>query len=882
MIKMTTNTIISLFLAAAEKYPDNVAFNYFDQSWQAVTYSEFLRKTRAIAAHLISSGIKKGDRIAIVSENRYEWCGSYLAVMMAGGVGVPIDAQLGANETENLLNDSGTALVFHSRKTLSNIRSTARKIGFDSPEFREICDTSVPGRYPEVSEEDLASIVYTSGTTGIPKGVMLTHRNFCSDAKAVISAGLITHGDNVLSILPLHHTYPFMCTFLVPLFLGATITYPMGMKGPELMSTMKEKGVTVLVAVPQLLELIKNGILRKFKEMPAILSSLMLSLLKASGFLRKTTGINIARAIFRKAQRAFGERFRFFASGGARLDPGIMDDLEGLGFTVLEGYGLTETSPVVTFNPISKRKPGSVGQPLPSVEISILSPSETGEGEIAIKGPMAMKGYYKNPEATAKVMHEGWFLTGDLGYQDDEGYLFITGRAKEVIVLSSGKNIYPEDVEKAYQTIPLIKEICVTGIEKGGIVESLHGVIVPDLDHARKERIGNISESLKWAMNHVALKLPPYMRLKGFTLSSEPLPKTPLGKLKRYMVKEMISKTRVEMREGKEEDIELLRDETGKAVVGCITPLLREEMPILSSDNLELDLGLDSLQRIELVVALEKAFSLKLPETFVSEVQTVRELVDRIKEFRAQGIPGIERPLWEDIFSAEIPEEERKKIGLYQGRVEWAFSAACLKLLKAFLRVFFRLEVRGVENLPPLPFIIAPNHCSNMDGFVVGASVPLSVFRKLYFQGYQAYFQGWLPSLFARLAHVIPIDPETFLSRALQLSSYVVKKNRALCIFPEGGRSIDGSLLRFKKGIGILAVEHNIPVVPVLIEGTFEALPRGALRPKLSKVRLTFGRPLHPSEIDLSQKPAGVDEYQFFADELRERIRRLKESPSDK
>ena len=879
---MKNNTIISLFFQAVEKYSDNVAFNYFDRSWKRVTYGEFSGKTRGIAAFLMESGIKRGDRIAIVSENRYEWCASYLAIVTAGGIAVPIDTQLGPNEIENLLIDSGAVLVFHSEKTALNVKGSARGMNFDSPEFDEICNTSLTRAQPEISEEDLSSIVYTSGTTGIPKGVMLTHKNFCSDAEAVISAGLVTHEDNVLSILPLHHTYAFMCTFLVPLFLGATITYPSGMKGPELMAAMRETGVTVLVAVPQLLELIRNSIMRKLKEAQAIISLLLLLLFRACGGLRRRTGVNLGKVVFRAAHRSFSENFRFFASGGARLAPRIMEDLEALGFTVLEGYGLTETSPVVTFNPIDKRKPGSAGKPLPSVEIMIANPSGTGEGEIAIKGPMVMKGYYKKPEATAQVMQDGWFLSGDLGYLDDEQYLFITGRAKEVIVLSSGKNIYPEDVEKEYLKIPLIKEICVTGIEKEQVVESLHGVIVPNLDHARKERIGNISDSLKWAMNHVALKLPPYMRLKGFILSSEPLPRTPLGKLKRYMVKDMISKARGERREAKEEDISLSSDETGRMVTGCITPLLREERPIHSSDNLELDLGLDSLQRIELVVALEKAFFLKLPETFASEVQTVGELVERIKEFKAQGISGIERPLWEDIFAAEIPEEERRKIGFQQGRLGWAFSAFCLKLLALFLKVFFRLEARGIENLPPAPFIIAPNHCSNMDGFVVGASVPLSVFRNLFFQGFQKYFRGWLPSLFARLAHVIPIDPETFLSRALQLSSYVLKNNRSLCIFPEGGRSIDGNLMEFKKGIGILAVEHTIPVVPALIEGTFEALPRGALRPKFSKVRLTIGKPLYPSEIDFSQKPEGIDQYQFFANELRERVKKLREVLSDR
>lgn len=876
---MTNDTIISLFLSSAEEYKDNIAFNYFDDSWKEITYGEFLIRTQGIALHLIESGIRKGDRLAIVSENRVEWCSAYFAILMAGGIAVPIDAQLGPNEIENLLNDSGTVLVFLSAKTRENVPTSVRAVSFDSLEFLEICGTYGFGSCPELDEGDVASIVYTSGTTGTPKGVMLTHKNFCSDAEALISAGVVTHEDNVLSILPLHHTYPFMCTFLVPLFLGGTITYPLGMKGPELTSTMKEKGVSVLVAVPQLLELMRNGIMKKFRETPV--SSLLFLLLELSGGLRRMTGINAGKMIFGSAHRAFGYGFRFFACGGARLDPLVMKDLEAIGFTVLEGYGLTETSPVVTFNPATKRKAASVGTPLPSVELRISNPSDTGEGEIAIRGPMVMKGYYNKPDATAEVIHDGWFMTGDLGHFDSEGYLFITGRSKEVIVLSSGKNVYPEDVEREYLKIPLVKEICVTGLEDKGIVESLHGIVVPNLDHARAERIGNVGDALKWEIKSISAALPPYMRLKGFTLVSEALPRTRLGKLKRYQIRELLAKSASQRPEKREEDRALLGDETGRKVVECIMPLLRETIPIRSSDNLELDLGLDSLQRIEMVVAIEKAFSLNLPETFGSEIQTVGELVAKVKGFLAEET--YKEHSEEVIRSEDISEEDKKRVGLKQGRIEWAISVFLLTMLRFILRTFFKLRIRGTENLPEAPFIIAPNHCSNMDGFVVGTSVPAATFRIMHFQGFQAYFAGWwLPALFGRLVHAIPIDPETFLSRAFRMSSWILKNKRILCIFAEGGRSIDGELMEFKKGIGILALQHRVPVVPALIEGTFEALPRGSWWPKFGKVRITFGKPFHPSELDLSRRPDSIDEYQFLADEIRERVKKLKEGNNDR
>jgi long-chain acyl-CoA synthetase len=873
---MNTETIIDLFVRSARQNRDNTAFNHFDQSWETVTYGEFLGYTNGIASYLVRSRIKSGDRIAIVSESRVEWCAAYLGILLSGGIAVPVDAQLGATEVANLLTDSSVVLAFHSLRTEANIKGLVNTVNFDSSLFRDILNTPHLGSYPTISEEDLASIVYTSGTTGRPKGVMLTHRNFCSDAKAVISANILNRGDNVLSILPLHHTYPFMCTFLVPLFLGATITYPSGMKGPELVATVKEKGVTILVAVPQLLELIRNGILRKFQEMPAVFSLILQGLLRISGKLRKTAGINTGKVIFRSVHRAFGERFRFFASGGARLDPQVMEDLEALGFTILEGYGLTETSPVVTFNPLGKRKPGSAGRPLPAAEIKILNPSDSGEGEIAIRGPMVMKGYYRNSEETSEVLRDGWFMTGDLGYLNEENYLFITGRAKEMIVLSSGKKVYPEETEKEYLKIPLIKEICVTGAEEREAVESLHALIVPNFDYARKERIGNINDALKWGIREVSMTLPPYMRLKGFIIYQDPLPRTPLGKLKRYMIKDLLKQEKGEGQEKREEDRTLMSDDVGKAVVECIIPLLRERVPVRASDNLELDLGLDSLQRIELVVSIERAFSMKLPETFVSEVQNVDELVQKIKEFKAKGVVGEnERPPAEDFFTAEINEKEKRRIGFRQGALERAVTVVLLSIIRLIFKLFFSLRVKGVENLLGPPFIIAPNHSSNLDGFALASSLPRGIFERCFFQGFQIYFTGWGLSLFGRLAHAIPIDPETFLGNALRLSSYVLRNRRILCIFPEGGRSSDGEIMPFKKGMGILAIKHNVPAVPTLIEGTFKALPKGAFWPKASTVSVTFGKPFYPAELDLSRKPKGVDEYQFFADELREKVKRL-------
>lgn len=862
------NTIPSLFQSSVGKYRDRIVFNYFDGSWKAMTYEEFFSLSNSIASFLLSNGLNKGGRIAIVSENRPEWCAAYMAILMCGGIAVPIDMQFGSDEIKNLLMDSETRIVFHSSKTGDNVLKAVegtdiKEINFDTASFTNL--TIHPFTHSPVFPNDIASIIYTSGTTGKPKGVMLTHQNFCSDADAVIQAKVVVHDDNVLSILPLYHTYPFMCTFIVPVFIGATITFAPSLKAADLISAIKDKDVTIVVAVPSLLEMIRNGIVSKIKE-KKLFSGIVLWLMKLCGMVRMKLGMNIGKALFKSIHKNFG-RLKFFASGGARLEPSIMKDLEALGFTILEGYGLTETSPVITFNHPAKRKPGSAGRPLPNVEIKV-----SDDGEIMVKGHMVMKGYYKNQAATDDAIKDGWLLTGDTGYLDEDGYLFITGRKKEVIVLSSGKNIYPEDAEIFYVSIPLIKEICITEMQG-----QLHAVIVPDFEYAKREMIGNISEALKWQISEVSMRMPEYMRIKGYTMLAVPLPRTPLGKLRRFMIKEML-KTEGKVRKIGE-DRSLMEDDIGRRVADCIMALMTEAVPILSTDNLELDLGFDSLKRIELVSSLESSFSVSLPETFMAEIQTVGDIVSRLKEqVSGEGIKEGGEALWEiiswkDILEREPSPGDMEKVGFSFSIVERAIAYILIAIQKILFKLLFRLKVDGRENIPlDGPFVIAPNHTSFLDGFLITSSVSYKTFKELYFLGFQKYFVGRLRSWFAKISHVIPIDTEIYLNKALQMSAYVLKNKKALCIFPEGGRSFNGSLMEFKKGIGVLAVEMDIPVVPVFIKGTFEALPRGAKFIRPSKIKVFFGKPIGVSDIDMQQKPEGIDKYQYFAEELRKKV----------
>ena len=845
------------FFASAARFPDKAAFEYFSDGWRTLSYRETASAVVSLLGRLQEGGLKKGDRVFLSAKNSPFWCISYLALSSAGAVGVPVDPELTAPEMRNLMTDAGVSLVLHDGYTEAKVAEAAAglaagRLDISALPVPEGPACEVPGLEDGPGPDDTASIIYTSGTTGSPKGVVLTHGNFCSDAEALAGAGIISQDDNIISILPLHHTYPFMSTFLVPLFEGATVTYPKGLKGSDLLDAVREREATILVGVPQLLELFRNRILQGFSRVP-VLSAVFPLVLRAMSFVRRRFDLNPGRYVFASVHRRFGGRFRFFASGGARLDPRVMQDLEALGFTVLEGYGLTETSPVVTFNPPEKRKPGSAGRPLRNVEIRMSS-----DGEVLIRGPMVMKGYYKNPEETEKAIRDGWLHTGDLGYMDDDGYLYITGRTKEVIVLSSGKNIYPEDVERHYQGIGLIKEICVVGTDEG-----LSAVVVPDVELAKEMKVGNIQEHLKWEINAVSMKLPPYMRLKGFVLSPEPLPRTPLGKLRRFMVKRLIEEG--QGRKDKGVDESLLEDGIASKVVSSLREVMGRDVAVGRGDSLELDIGLDSLKRIELVVALERNLGVKLYDGFTLDVQTVGELVEKARKAVEEG--GTKRQ--QDVRGLlDVTEEERRAAEglLSQGLYERMLLLVMTFALRLFSRIYFRVRITGVENIPEPPFIIAPNHSSYLDSFLLAANLPFRVFRILYFQGASKYFEGPFMRWFSHFAHVIPIDPDTSLLSALRISAHVLRQKKALCIFPEGGRSFTGGVMEFKQGVGILALELGVPVVPVHIGGTFRSMPRGSRFPRPVRVEIRLGRPL---------PPAADRDAQAFAGRVREEVLRL-------
>ena len=322
--------------------------------------------------------------------------------------------------------------------------------------------------------DDVMSLIFTSGTTGDPKGVMLTCKNFVCNAESLMKTGYLKENEVILGLLPLHHCYAFTTSFMIPLVGGYTATFQPILKGPEIVKAMQETGVSFAPAVPKLVSMFYQAIFDNVKKQSSFKRFMFAIFYSISRFFRVWFGIKIGKLFFVQIHKRFGPKFKFFVSGGAKLDPEAGEKLWNLGITVMEGYGLTETAPIICTTSPYHFAPGSVGPSVPDVEVKIDNPAKDGVGEIIMRGPNLMKGYYKREDYTAEVVKDGWLHTGDLGFIDKKGYVHITGRAKDVIVLGSGKNVYPEDVEKHYEKSPIVAEVCVFGQKMAdGLSESL-------------------------------------------------------------------------------------------------------------------------------------------------------------------------------------------------------------------------------------------------------------------------------------------------------------------------------------------------------------------------------------------------------------------------
>ncbi len=533
---------------SALRFKDATAAQIQDgNGWRRLTYNQLHDSSELLARAFKAKGFGEGASIAILSENRPEWAIGFFSILRAGCVVVPIDKLLKKNEVQNILEKSETRAIVTSKNFLpvlaqiplnipvlcfdegdSNISTLSKGIeeGAKAPALGQIVSKS----------DDTAVMIFTSGTTGDPKGVMLSHRNFLSDVQ---SFAKIFHAEflhsQFLSILPLNHTFELTGGFLAPLLGGGTITYQDSLKPIQILEAMKKTGTEIMLTVPAFLSLLHHQILRQLSpgQKKKLDTALKLSSFFPFQFFR--------RWLFKEVHERFGGNLWCLVSGGAPLSGEIQDFFEKLGFVVLQGYGLTETSPVLTVNPLHRPRKNSVGRPIPGVEIKIDAPEGEKEGEILAKGENVMKGYYKNETATKEVMKDGYFCTGDIGYFDKDEYLHITGRLKNLIVSSSGKKIFPEEIEYKLQNLPYVKEVCVIG-RKVASDEDVTAVVIPDRDKLVQDKVPHGEEkTILWEeIKKVNLIMAEYKRVKDLILWDGEFPKTTTMKVKRKELQQML------------------------------------------------------------------------------------------------------------------------------------------------------------------------------------------------------------------------------------------------------------------------------------------------------------------------------------------------------
>jgi len=868
-----------------------------------ISYSAMFERSGELARLLIARlGLHPGDRVALLGENCPEWALAYMAIARACCAAVPLDRAIPPKDAARLLKLVEAKALLISPDLLEGFR---RELGAGAglppclnPRAALAPHPGEAWRYPEASlgdrplkepaPETLASILFTSGTTYEPKGVMLTHANLVADALSVAEVLEPLESDRFLSVLPLHHALEFTGGFLIPMYGGSTIHHLERIQ--DIPETLRSARITVIVGVPRLFQLFMDRIEGRLaaaglaKRFQAGLGRVM----AGAWEMTFSSDPSLRKRLFREVHANLGGHLRLLVSGGAALEPQVFHFFRSFGITIVEGYGLTETAPVLTVNPLSAPKAGSVGPPIPGVELRISNPDYNGIGEVFARGPTIMQGYWHNPAATEKTFESGWFKTGDLGRIGTDGYLNITGRLKDVIITAAGKNVHPDEVEVHLQKIPGIKELCVIGLPaRSGRGEEVAAILVPEPGADRAK--------IKAALDRALRSLPGYQRAARIELQEDDLPKTTTLKVQRNKVRERYSRpgSALGAQPAKERSAaETLpvaapgQPATKNGVPAFVASAVAEvaEVPdgikaaeITPDMRLQMDLGIDSIGRVDLLQKLELQLNLTIPQEAEGKLFTVRDLMGVVESVRTAGFSPAAKRRGKGILSRRTDQQELQaglRASLSRSILQGVFSTTASVLMNTYLRI----DYKGLENLPESgAYVLAANHCSHLDAVAVREALGRRA-GDLYVMGAKDYFfdtrlKSWF---FTTFLNALPFDREDTAAQGLATCKTVLDAGRAILIFPEGTRSLTGELQAFKPGVGVLGIELDVPVIPVLLRGTFASLPKGRSLPRPARVSLRLGRPLFFEELKKERGSTPATElYRRAASELRAQIEAL-------
>lgn len=792
------------------------------------TYHQLWKQAQCMAGLLQNRGMETGNRVLLWAPNSPSWVIAYLGVLLGGGVVVPLDVGSTPDFAAKVATQTEPALALLSKAVLDSAQGLSVPTLQVEDLRRLLYHAQGASREPQIKGQDLAEIMYTSGTTGEPKGVMLTHRNLISNVETALQMMPVDPETTVLSLLPLSHMYEQIVGLLIPLRSGASIIYLPSRQPHIVMRALRREGITAMALVPQALQLLMSRIEREVERRGRV------GFWRLLHRLAPHLPMGARKFLFRSVHRELGGHLQFLASGGAYLDPSLAQKWENLGIPVLQGYGTTEATALVTGSDLRHRRLGTVGRVPPGQEVAIAP-----DGEILIRGENVSVGYWRNPQATKRAYRDGWYCTGDLGYLDPDGYLHFKGRKKNLIVLADGMNVYPEDIENCLNLRPEVQEAVVVGLlQKDGRVE-VHAVV-----------LAADPEGVEQAVRETNRLLAPHQQIRGFTVwPGEDFPRTHTLKVKRHEVLEAL---------GKEEKVGKERPEvTKKRVEVDLRDLVAQtagvpRKEISPQSTLGLDLGLDSLSIVELLCLIEEEMGIHVEEGRLSPQATVGDLEAILADVQRAEASTL-FPEWPLGFPARA-----------------ARTLLQQTLMDPLLALLCPIQARGLENLEDLsgPLLFSANHTSHLDTLVVLKVLPRRYRWRLSVAAAADYWfaNPLLGSLTALLSSSFPMARQGNARPSMEHTVDLIDRGWSVLIFPEGTRSPNGDMQPFKPGVGLLAVELGVPVVPIHLRGVYAILPKGSRVPRRGPVEVTIGAPL--------SFPPGMDHVQA-AQQLEREIRRL-------
>jgi long-chain acyl-CoA synthetase len=841
------DTLPALLDEMAERFELGVALQRTEkEGLSRLSFSEWRDRSAACAARLVEAGVRPGDRVLLAAQNHPAWPIAFFGILKAGATVVPLDPNIDLPAAENLREASGARLFIADAAVSQRLAALASSLTFC--DLYGMAEKGSIGLGVSVEPDDVAVLIYTSGTTGRPKGVQLTHNNLTSLVASLAPLFPLGRGDRVLSVLPLHHTFELTCGMLLPLSRGARIVYLDELNADRLVNGLQVGKITALIGVPALWEMLERRIVARIAEHGALASHVFDFAIELNRSLGKNLGVDTGKVLFGPVHQGLGGHLKFLVSGGAALPQSTHHLFAGLGLHLAEGYGLTEASPVLSVAPGGPRaKAGHVGRAIPGVELKIDSPNAEGVGQVLARGPNVMLGYAGDEEATNSVLSDGWLRTGDLGKIDRKGQLTLVGRAKDVVVASSGENVYPDDVEARIGKVPHVTELTVLGVPDGRGGERLACVAIPEAD-AEVPRATR-HERARVALDAALRDLPNVQRPALILFFDAPLPRTASRKVKRIEVRRQIERA-LAASEVPASSRSAAKDGAAALVRAAIGTIARRDPSQIRPEmTLRGDFGFDSLMLLELLVALEAQVGHSLDAEKLAAVSSVAEVEAVVRETHdARKLAVTSNIETEEETPLEIPPALRDAAMHWMGRAQMGFYESVL-----------RTKVSGRAFIPHnRSTIVAANHASHLDMGLVkyalggyGQDLVSLAAQDYFFEGNRfrkAYFENF--------TNLVPMTRSGSLRQALRQAGDLLEQGKTVLIFPEGTRSPDGEIHEFKASLGHLSLHHSKDILPVWLGGTHAALPKGSTVPRQRDVQARIGLPL--TALDLKRLTHGL------------------------